>query len=120
MPANTGASPLARSRLVRFSRSSSLTRRVRKRSSEKILRRSSPSVRGRLLMKGTPTNKLSPIIRAVGTKRFARPGHAEDVTPKTQTLHHQRACPFPPAKIGKDAFQIGSDRLDALAFRSHR
>jgi hypothetical protein len=50
---------LVRSRLVRLSRNSSLTRRVCKRSSEKLLRRSSPSVRGRLLMKGTPTNNFS-------------------------------------------------------------
>src|SRR5271169_1351729 len=34
---------------MRLSRSSSFTRRARRRSSEKVLRRSSPSVRGRLM-----------------------------------------------------------------------
>src|SRR5690349_18505337 len=53
MPSKTGASPFLRSRVVRFSRSSSLTRRVRKRSSEKALRRRSPNVRG-TLMKENP------------------------------------------------------------------
>src|SRR5258708_182868 len=73
MPGNTAASPLARSRAVRFSRNSSLTWRVRKSSSGKVLRRRSPSVRGRL-MKGTPgknkyTNKYFCRLYARSVKR---------------------------------------------------
>src|SRR5579863_1263701 len=49
MPGKTGVSSFCRNRTERFSRSSSLTRRTRKRSSENGLRRSSPSVRGRLM-----------------------------------------------------------------------
>src|SRR5258708_172097 len=49
MPGKMGVSAFVRRRDERFSRSSSLTRRLRKRSSEKGLRRSSASVRGRLM-----------------------------------------------------------------------
>src|ERR1700722_3681022 len=58
MPGKTGASPFSRRRSERFSRSSSLTRRTRSRSSENGLWRSSPSVRGRL-MERTPEEKTS-------------------------------------------------------------
>src|SRR6266513_3788023 len=70
MPGNTGASPFTRSRVVKLSRNSSLTWRVRKRSSEKILRRNSPSVRGRLLMKGTPTKLQWPDYTPCGVSVF--------------------------------------------------
>src|SRR5580704_2101003 len=47
MPGKMLASSCWRKRAMRLSRSSSFTRRVRRRSSEKVLRRNSPSVRGR-------------------------------------------------------------------------
>src|ERR1700730_12554477 len=47
MPGKRVASSCWRKRKMRLSRSSSFTRRVRRRSSEKVLRRNSPSVRGR-------------------------------------------------------------------------
>src|SRR5580704_12599256 len=47
MPGKMAASSGWRRRAMRLSRSSSFTRRVRRRSSEKVLRRNSPSVRGR-------------------------------------------------------------------------
>src|ERR1700683_5746997 len=46
MPGKTPESACRRRRAIRLSRSSSFTRRVRKRSSEKALRRNSPSVPG--------------------------------------------------------------------------
>src|ERR1700730_3952231 len=51
MPGNIG--PPSRSRAIRFSRSSSLTRRVPNRCSVKGLRRNSPRVRGKFMV-GTP------------------------------------------------------------------
>src|SRR4030088_116126 len=62
MPGKTGASLLDRRRSTRLSRSSSFTDRVRERSSEKALLRSSPRVRGRLMI-GTPGIKTFLIIR---------------------------------------------------------
>src|SRR6202050_751927 len=47
MPGKMLESPCWRRRAMRWSRSPSFTRRARKRSSEKVLRRNSPSVRGR-------------------------------------------------------------------------
>src|ERR1700689_1397013 len=127
MPGNTVASPLARRRAVRFSRSSSFTWRVRKRSSEKLLRRRSPSVRGRLLMKGTPTNKTQTIIRAVAQARFGRRPSSEDLIPKTKDPLSPRvpvapgllARPRRAPQIWKNAFQICRHGLHALALRTH-
>src|SRR4051812_32563305 len=71
MPGKTG--PPLRSRAVRLSRSSSFTCRVSKRCSEKSLRRSSPSVRGRVIRPGylhgaaSAPAILEPIIRRVVT-----------------------------------------------------
>src|SRR5436305_12135578 len=58
IPGKTEVSPFSRSRATRLSLNSSLTRRVRKRSSEKLLRRRTPSVRG-TLMERTPTQNYN-------------------------------------------------------------
>src|SRR5215470_763606 len=80
MPGNTD--PVARSLLMRLSRNSSFTRRLRRRCSEKGLCRNSPRVRGRL-MTGTPTTTLKAIIRSdVAWPRCWTLGHAgEDILP---------------------------------------
>src|SRR5208283_5885526 len=66
MPGKMLASSVLCKRAMRFSRSSSFTWRVRKRSSEKAVRRSSPSVRGRLMK--TPRTILYWIIRGFETR----------------------------------------------------
>src|SRR6266496_3709729 len=107
MPGNTGASPFTRSRVVKLSRNSSLTWRVRKRSSEKILRRNSPSVRGRLLMKGTPTNKLSPIIRAgaIAVSRPARDPESRRALTTEDTEDTRRSLCAPRVFCGYSCFE---------------
>jgi hypothetical protein len=99
---------------MRLSRSSSFTRRVRKRSSEKVLRRSSPSVRGRL-MKGTP-NQLFPIIRVMTHARFAQQAIESMQAPVASGgLAGARGA----AKIGKQILQVCGDGLNSFAFGAH-
>src|SRR5215469_11385559 len=116
MPGNTAPSPCCCKRATRLSRSSSFTRRVRKRSSEKLLRRRSPSERG-TLMTGTPTYAAR-----------------SDYTPRCRTSfgckrHRLVHMPVPagllagarnPPQLWQNPFQISGDRVNPFALRTHR
>src|SRR5580698_10393526 len=117
MPGKTAASPFSLRRAMRFSRSSSLTWRVRKRSSEKRLRRRSPSVRG-TLMKGPPPQTNFTRLYAASLNTFSQRGDARLM------YRPVPACLFTrlrnAAQLGQNALQIPRDGLNPLALRAHR
>src|SRR5580700_10586325 len=126
MPGKMPASSCSRRRTMRLSRSSSLTRRVRRRSSEKVLRRNSPSVRGRGIgPPGTFINYTRKCglqgpgfgLRLSGFGKTAYPpvfGFAEARSPIAEAgvlMHVAVAAGFLPgiggaAWVGDDGFQI--------------
>src|ERR1700733_3311748 len=84
MPGNMG--PPSRSRAIRFSRSSSLTRRARRRGSVKGLRRNSPRVREKLMV-GTP--KMKPYADYTAGERCQLVGPFWEYRQTCETVHHQ-------------------------------
>src|SRR5262245_27274790 len=112
----SGALPLACSRAIRFSRSSSLTRRARKRPSQNWLVRNSPSVRGRFMVQGPPN----------GTSRAYLTGlYADDFRRLERGLSHVAVAAGLGARSQRDA-QLGDERVvirdhgcDPLRFRAH-
>src|SRR5580658_4127677 len=127
------ASSWWRKRVMRLSRSSSFTRRVRRRSSEKELRRNSPSVRGRDIE--PPRETFVNYTRKSRLRVSALPAHkvkiftTEDtgvhrVTPdwaegRTFSMYVAVASGLfagagGAAEVGDDGFQIANEQRQAL------
>src|ERR1022692_4859248 len=126
MPGKMLASSCRRRRAMRLSRSSSFTRRARRRSSENMLRRSSPTVRGRL-MREPPntfldyTRKSGVRLPAIGvwqisdahcfgatTARSRKPG--AEVSADVAVAARLFAGSGGAAKIGDDGFEIADQQ----------
>src|SRR5882672_2416575 len=119
-----------RRRAIRLSRSSSFTRRLRRRSSEKALRRNSPSVRGRL-MREPPNSFLNYTREEAGAvlrlgpqdKNLQHRGHrGSQVTLSRPTLVDVTvAAGFfagggGAAEVGNDSFKIADQQRNTFPF----
>src|SRR2546425_11769341 len=127
--------PPRRSFATRLSRNSSFTRRLRKRCSENGLWRSSPNVRGKLMMENPRGNSLWERLYArhaamearaflprYSVKGRGRPSlHRREencsvgVPVATGPLTHVHG----PSQVGENSLKVGNDGLDALGFRLH-
>src|ERR1700688_1801447 len=101
MPGKMLASSAWRKRAMRLSRSSSFTRRVRRRSSEKALRRNSPSVRGRLMREPPGKNTFLDYTRKCGLRASAL-GLRQKLSMQTVTWFAEARRPKADARLSVD------------------
>ncbi len=121
MPGNNG--PPSRRRAIRFSRSSSFTRRARRRGSVKGLRRNSPRVREKLMV-GTP--KMKPYADYTAGERCRVSSAFGGIAIPCESVHHQghegsRRCVenvkhegriLPTFRAGQSLLHVGSGCLN--------